>query len=820
MMRMTTRVAYDNMKYNKSRNMLVGIAIVLTILLLFVVPTVGKGMLDVQYEAVNELYPSWHALYRNIDEKTARQLAAHHDISCYGLRGDAGIIGLEDAAASMLYMDETGLELYKVELEEGRLPQQEDEIVVSEGLLEALGKKGGIGDRIVVPYQIYRDGELDFTQQGEFQICGLLREEAASRQQKAYVALISEAFLKRELPADQIVYRFLFQIDDAGNPNTDEIEETIRRIAAQFEIAENETNINEEYLGANYVDPVTIPVIVGIMVIIMLAGVITIYSIYYVSMNQRIREFGRLKAIGATKRQIRQIVLREGLCVAAAAIPIGLLLGTLASGMVLPAAVDAFGGDSQYMEVVRAIIHNNKVNIYHWWIYLLAAAVTLCTVYASLVRPMHIAAGISEVEAMRAQGTNGKSDKRRKGYAYLTIGRLTCRNFTENKKKSIVTILAMSVTGMFLMVVATVLSCANPTESANNTIAGQYELSPVVEEHNKEHPELKWAEVQKNNPLTEELRQQIEALAGVERVDAFTTVRVTGGPMEEDDHNEINGVPEQYAVELEKGIVEGKVTYEELKSGDKVIVDRKLLRWYPDIRVGDRICLTIHDGDRTYDKEFVVAAFGDYRSGILNYAYFIMAKDAADALCENNSTGYFHVMADKEYDKGLEEALNEIVDASGKLEMRTWKKEYENWKSAIGMTSTACYAFLGILSVISVMNLINTMLNSVHVRKRELGMMQAIGMSDRQLMKMLQLEGIIYTLCTLLMSVGVGSLAGYPVFLYAKKDGLFAIETYRYPAKAAIIVSVVLLLIQILLAAGISKSVRKDSLIERVRFSE
>lgn len=118
------------------------------------------------------------------------------------------------------------------------------------------------------------------------------------------------------------------------------------------------------------------------------------------------------------------------------------------------------------------------------------------------------------------------------------------------------------------------------------------------------------------------------------------------------------------------------------------------------------------------------------------------------------------------------------------------------------------------------MNLVNTMINSVHVRKKELGMMQAIGMSDGQLMKMLQLEGIFYTLGTLLISVGLGSLAGYPVFLYAKKEGMFEIATYHYPITAAVIVSVVLLLVQLLLAAGISKSVRRDSLIERVRFSE
>ncbi len=152
--------------------------------------------------------------------------------------------------------------------------------------------------------------------------------------------------------------------------------------------------------------------------------------------------------------------------------------------------------------------------------------------------------------------------------------------------------------------------------------------------------------------------------------------------------------------------------------------------------------------------------------------------------------------------------------------MQTWKALYEEYKEAISVTSGACYAFLIILAVISVMNLINTMINSVHVRKKELGMMQAIGMSDSQLVKTLQMEGLFYTLTTLLIAVGLGSLAGYPLFLYAKRRGIFEIQTYHYPAAAAVIMSAALLLIQIVLAVCIAGAVKKDSLMERIRFSE
>ena len=820
-MKMTTRVAYCNMRHYKSKNILIGIAIILTTLLLFVIPSIGKDMVEVNFAVINKIYPTWHALYRNVDESTVMKLAAHHDVKTYGLRSDAGYMNLEDATVSMMYMDRTGMELYKVKLKEGQLPQKENDIVVSKGILEALGQNGKIGDTITVPYQILKDDGLDYTKEKDFRICGFLADNESSKEQKQYTSLVSEAFLKAEIPVEQVKYRFLLQVNGQKGNTTADYTETIQNIARQFGISEDDMNINKEYLAANYVDPATIPVIVGIMLIVVLAGIITIYSVYYVSMNQRVREFGKLKAIGATKRQLRQIVLREGMGVALFAIPIGLLIGTVAVKVVLLQFVEHAKDSNVLITEAYKVVAKGEVQLYYWWIYLLAIAVTLCTVYLSLMKPMRMAAKVSEIEAMRYQGGSKRQKSSRKGYQFLNIGRLTKRNLAENKKKSTITIVSMAVTGIFVMMVATVLFCANPMESAKSSIVGQYEISPIVESGNKEHPEYEWAEVQKNNPLNEGLKQQIEELDGVERVDVFTALKVSGGPFEEKIGTEfINGVPEEYAEELKKGITEGNVTYEELKSGDKVILDRALLHWYPDIKVGDKLKLNIHDGDNTFQKEIEVAAIGEYGTGLTNYNCLIMAKEGAEKLTINNSSSYFQVIADKDYDEALEASLQAIVDGSGRLQMRTWKNEYDTWENAIQMTRGACYAFIIILAAISIMNLINTMINSVHVRKKELGMMQAIGMSDRQLMKMLQLEGIFYTVGTLIISIGVGSLAGYPLFLYAKRTGMFDISTYHYPVTAAIIIILTLFVIQMLLAIFIAKSVRKDSLIERIRFSE
>lgn len=96
----------------------------------------------------------------------------------------------------------------------------------------------------------------------------------------------------------------------------------------------------------------------------------------------------------------------------------------------------------------------------------------------------------------------------------------------------------------------------------------------------------------------------------------------------------------------------------------------------------------------------------------------------------------------------------------------------------------------------------------------------AIGMSEKQLVRMMQMEGLFYTAGTLIVSLGLGSIAGYLVFLYAKAERMLNITTFHYPVLPAILLSVAVAVIQLFLTYGISKSFRRSSLIDRIRYSE
>lgn len=113
---------------------------------------------------------------------------------------------------------------------------------------------------------------------------------------------------------------------------------------------------NREYLAANYTDPSFVKGMIVVIVMVVLAGILTIYSIYYVSMIPKVQEYGKLKAIGSTKRQIRQMVFREGMLVTALALPVGLLISSFLSRWIMKQMITFMAGEDPLMQVAAELV--------------------------------------------------------------------------------------------------------------------------------------------------------------------------------------------------------------------------------------------------------------------------------------------------------------------------------------------------------------------------------------------------------------------------------------------------------------------------------
>lgn len=820
-MKMETRVSIANLKHNKNRNLLIGIAICLTTLLLFLIPGATNAMVKLEFAAINEIYPTWHTVLRNVEPKIAEQATIREDVEKVGLRCDVGEIPSDKAKIGMTALDQTCAELNKIELSEGSLPQKATDIVVSHGILEALGMKGKIGDTIKIPYQVLRQDGLDYQEEGTFTICGMLKDTKEQKEKQIYGAYVSQAFAKQVFSEKELRYYAYIHLQTNTMDTFDTVEKHIEKLTADFGLKEEDHGDNMEYVGANYVDPSMIPIVGMIMLVIIFAGIITIYSIYYVSMPQRIQDYGRLRAIGATKKQVRSIVLREGMLTACIAIPIGLLIGTPFITGAVHILIDAAGNvNAREAEIIDQILREGSVNLHPLWLYALSIGVSFFTVWLSLRKPMKTAAKITPIEAMRFQNEESK-EKKRNGYDSLNLFRVTKINLIRNKKRTLITVLSMGMTGILFLVVATILSCADPREITNAAVKSHYQIQIESESGNKEHPELEWGTIQQNNPLNEAMQQKVESIPGVVRTEYIQRLQFFCKELSEGNQEaSMEALPDSYMEELKKNIVGGTFDEKGWKNGTKILASNHLLHWEKDLKVGDVYHFQIETGNETIEKEVEVMGIVDLPPSFLESGSWIVSAEAMHAMSKYNANDEMFIYAEKEYDEKLEKELQEIIGEDHRLSIETWQEEYEMWVSVMGFMRLACYGFLGILGVICIMNLINTVVNSIHLRMKEIGMMQAIGLSEKQLMTMLQLEGLFYTAGASLLSICVGSIAGYGAFLWAKADGMFNIQYYHYPTTAALLMSGLVIGVQLLLVFLIGKSLRKQSMIDRIRFSE
>ena len=794
--------AWANLKKNKGRNILTGIAILLTTFLIFTITTLGSGMIRLQFEAANQLYPAYHFMYRSVSEKTAEDLSHHADIAALGLRQDTAEIILENARCHLIYLDKTGIELGKLDLEDGRFPSSGDDMAISEGMLQELGLSAKIGDTVTLSFQPLEASGLGYEQQKTFTICGILPTPEAEDDIAYYSALVSRDFVEETLREPDRLYRTMIRLQNPEDMTTNEILYKAESIARTFSIPEENLSENTAYLVANYIDPAFYTTLIGILIVVVLAGIITIYSIYYVSTMYKVQEYGKLKALGATQRQVQAIVFREGIFTAVFAVPPGIVLGMAASLSGLSFLLNSFARDDLLGNTLKDIYGNGEIALFQPWIYIFAIIMALCTTAISLLRPVHIAGRISPVEAMRYDGLGvspGKA-KSRKGYEDVSLFRLMKANLSRNKKRTLITLVSLSITGILFLGVSTILSCANPEEIAHDEILYDLDLSIYSVSGDRMRPEYDWKAIQQQNPLDGSLMLRIGNMPGVSSVISHQNTSVLLQDVYDGDslrRTSISGIPRVLADTMEASVIEGNVTYDELLEGNKIILNKKAFIWSPDWKVGSMIRMIVQDGEKEIPMEFQVAAIADPPVSLYHYSAFMLPSSVLEEICSNNQTNSLSIAVEKEKLNPVEESLRAITDENPFLKLHTFE----------------------VLGSICIMNLINTMVNSVYVRRRELGMMQALGLSEKQLFTLFQMEGLFYTLGTLLLSLVFGSLAGFLFFRWARDTGFLSIVSFHYPFAQTLLLFLVIMIVQFGLTWILARSFRKQSIIERIKFS-
>ena len=794
-MKTLTNLVKGNLKSSKAKSVLICITIMLTTTLLTSVGIICNNWLKTNKAATIEYSGSFEGIYKRVNKDKLDIIKNNASIDQYGIYKAIGTSQYEDSNLGLIYADNTIKNMANIKFEDGTMPEKENEIAIESGYLNLLNNGAKIGDKIKLSYESLSTGEI---KEKEFILSGILQTSDISKAQKSYSAIISKSYFVSEEVDENTKYNVYINIVKPKKLTADEVKESILSIAKNMGIEEYDVRINTDYINASNPDPQVIAGGIVVALIIILSSMLVIYSIFYVSVINKVHEYGKLRAVGATKRQIRKIILREGFILSCISIPLGIAIGYLIGQVVILKALkmDRYGVGGMNIFIAIGV-----------------AVITVISVLLSLLKPMKMACNISPVEAMRYDGNDSKQ-KKRKGYEEINLKKITFANLSRNKKRTVITLLSLSLSGILFIVASTIMNCMNPENMAKDHSLG--DITVYLDNYDwNEDGSNNLYDIQANNPLGKEMCERLENIPGVKKINmeksAWASIDIGAG---EKNLEDIQGFDKEFYDELSEHLVEGEINKEALESGEELVYTHQSYAKEIGIKVGSTQVITIYDGKDSYKKEFTVLALVDIGGASIRIPESVM-----DSLIKTDTTIRVGLEIKKDMLKSVEEEIKNITDNDEYLSYGTLEDSIETYKKSMAITSVLIYSLVIIIGVIGLMNLINTMITSIITRKRELGILQAIGLSDKQLVKMLQIEGLFYTVGTLLITLTLGNILGYiAVIIFRNTGASYAI--YDYPLTQTIIMIVAITLVQILITYMVTNNFKKDSLVDRIRYSE
>lgn len=309
-------------------------------------------------------------------------------------------------------------------IKEGRLPEQAMEIALPEDALKYLGFQGKIGDTITLPMsKVLRHSyapSYDYT--ADFVLTGITQSNYLTYTRGGTTGIVGIGTASQLLPDEYLYYNVDFITADKRS-----FQETVNDLARTLQLTENDISLNQIYLsamGISYDGTETdnagigfsLMVFAGVLVgfLILLAAGLVIYNILKISVSKRIKEYGILRAIGSEKGQLYSIVTLQILLLCLIGIPIGVLVGFLATKGIVTAATGLVS-PSVFMvesasELHELISENSSGNLL---LFVASAAITLAFAFIAAIPAAHYAAKVSPTVAIAGKNTKIKRRNRK-----------------------------------------------------------------------------------------------------------------------------------------------------------------------------------------------------------------------------------------------------------------------------------------------------------------------------------------------------------------------------------------------------------------------
>lgn len=758
--------------------------------------------------------------------------------------------------------------------EVGRLPKEGTmEAAADTRVLELLGVEPKLGEEFTITYNIgiYTEKPQSVTQ--TFILSGWWENDEASSASNVLVPLsrAKEVLSSYEPQSDK---DFTGRWDlNVMFKNTLQIRENLVKILenhgyqSQDQGKDNYINIgvNWGYSGAQFSQNVDIGTILGIilaLLLIVFSGYLIINNIFRISVTGDIRYYGLLKTIGTTGKQIRRIIRRQAILLSGIGIPLGILFGWIVGAKLTPL-------------IMKTLVYQNTVISVHPFIFLFAALFSFITVLLSCRKPAKIAAKVSPVEAVRYSESQSVKTKEKHGEHGGKAFRMALANLGRNKSKTILVIISLSLAVMLLNATYTFTNGFDMDKYLEKWVSTDFIFGSVdyfrsqfgnesqavsedmISRINEQEGITDKGRIYGQTTLIEqfvsedyvrkeyrsyfssemELDTYIEALERNEKGQFEGRVDLYG--MEELPVSKLTTIEGDLSKLSEEGQIAAIVFTDDYgrpeedsnhyKIGDQVEILYVDEFDYIDSTTGELATENTPEENfkmryiKTHKKTYTVCARVTMRNS-MGYRFYggeQMVLPAAEFVKQTGTNAIMTYLFDTtkesnaDIEKFLEDYTSQVETAYDFESKQSYIDEFNGFRNMFVLMGTTLSFIIG---MIGVLNFINAIVTSVISRKREFAILQAVGMTGKQMKRILILEGCIYGICAILIAFLLNLILAPSISNVL--SSMFWFYNYHFTILPILCILPIFLAFGIVIPLVVYRVMVKQTLVDRIRDSE
>lgn len=814
------------MAANKRRTIYTLIGIVLSVALITSIGLFLKGIERAEIESTISTSGAFQLALKNPTAEQFSRMTANPKVKKAGLVSTVEAVNINAKIGSFFYVaNKEALDLMPYHIKNGKFPVASNEVAMEEWSIRYLGKNIKPGSNFKLNGKDYR-------------LTGVLENSIVNQKENRAVILSCSKTM------DLSNSILLLEYKRSGN-----LRKTLDGIEAQLpkdSYMENTMLLIWYGAGGSTSGLAGLYMVLAIIIgIVFIATIAMIYNAFQISVVERMKQFGLLRAVGATPNQIRRLVYKEASLLALIGIPIGLAMGIVAI-YCIGFVFKLIGGDS----VLRM-----QPGI-SFGVLALSGIVSIVAIYCSALIPAVYAGRISPLVAISSRAFIKKEKKKKTkvflmGKIFGAEGTMAAKNIKRNTKRYRITVFSIVISIVlfitfksFMDMAFTVSSDINESSSMHLTIdrtslgsEGNYSIPDEIVKKVGEMPEVgkmytRYSLVNFKSSIDEnQTVAEVSAIGGVYGKNTNTgdgtlgincslqgydpesmklvNSYLTAGKMDSLSMNEENGV-----FLIEKNIIRNEKT------------DKDFFGKMTKLKVGDYLEV----GDSS--KKIRLKIVGTIKAAPLNYygsenglkllttqaiaAKLIQTqgKDIVKAEAANRAIGLMIKLKDTKQDEIAVEKIDGIISSYPQLRVSNEIDQNKQEKTGTLMVKILLYGFVIVISMIGSVNIFNTHTTNIILRRRELATLKAIGMGQKKLRKMIILEGMIYGVAGTFYGAVIGSGLAFLLFRGINDAREMA---FQIPYQAIAIAGIAALGVSYLSVLPPLARINKDNLIETIR---